>query len=124
QTARFAAGRWRHLGKQAQGDARHAELDGRKQDPDQPEQAEGHGQQGNGQRQLVLEAAHGVKVAHQVLPPSIFAILTSSRREQASTTMVIRNRIRPSSISADVYMSEVASANSLARAEAMLLPGM
>src|SRR5690606_30452598 len=113
-----------HLGEQAQRDARHAQLDGGKQNPDQPEQAEAHGQQGDGQGQLVLEAADGIEVAHHDLPPSILAILSNSRREQASTTMVMRKRIRPSSISAEVYMSEVASANSLARAEAMLLPGM
>ena len=43
---------------------------------------------------------------------------------QRSTTSVIANRIRPRSISDDVYVSPTASVNSLARVEAMVLPGI
>ncbi|MNT95334.1 hypothetical protein D3C72_2371920 [compost metagenome] len=43
--------------------------------------------------------------------------------DSASTTKVMKNRIRPSSISAAVCRPAPASANSLASAEVMLLPG-
>ena len=55
--------------------------------------------------------------------PSRFASCSSSIFDNASTIDVIRNRIRPSSIRADEYVSPTASVNSLASAEAMLLPG-
>ncbi len=42
----------------------------------------------------------------------------------ANTTKVMKNRMRPSSINEDVYISPTASVNSLAKAEEMVLPGI
>src|SRR5262249_3360261 len=98
-------------------------------------QAEGDRQPGDHEQDEVdalarpVERVRGVDRAGRaedgahVRAPSPLDRRSSSSFDSASTTVVIRNRIRPSSISAAKYRSPTPPVNSLARAEAMLLPG-
>src|SRR6202043_1117555 len=117
------------------------QLDRSEQNPQEPQQAERHGRQRQHQRNHVLAAAPPLQLdprgffpfwvagAGELssglvhLPPSPFSRRSSMSLDSESTMNVIRNRIKPSSISADVCKPGLASANSLASAEVMLLPG-
>src|SRR5690606_2027544 len=96
----------------------------RPQQPAQPEQAKGSGQYRRGEVEGVDQAAASVESRIHVVRPSWRLRRSNSSLASASTMKVIRNSSSPSAISADTYSSPCASANSLASAEEMVLPGM
>src|SRR5258706_3713836 len=124
--AAVGARRRRHLVVERRARERVAALvEQRTENPRQPEQAERDRQRRNRQHGEVGALAAAVERAGgaHVWRPSCFARLISRNLESPSTMVVIRKRIKPSSISAEKYKSPTASVNSFASAEAMLLPG-
>src|SRR5690606_21774291 len=100
-----------------------AEPDDLEQDPAEPEQAEAHRQQRERERSPVHELASQVQVHGQLRCPSRRRSRISSSCDAARTTKVMRKRMSPSSISAPACRPGLASWNSFASAEVMLLPG-
>ena len=78
-----------------------------------------------GQLTTAVDTANfGGGIAHgQLRVPSRCPMRNNINLAMASTMVVMMNSSSPSSISAEVYRSPTASANSLARDEAMLFPG-